>query len=323
MQGSFQKRLVRMGSKVFFIVNPVSRGGKSLYTWHEVYSLLKLTNLDVSYGFTQAVGEATKLAKEAALLNVYDIIVSFGGDGTANEIINGLIDATNQVEIPTFTIFPAGTGSDTVRTLGITSNFQDFFNLLEKNISTKIDVGVVNYQLIDETTKRCRYFINACDIGIGATVVNTVNQMNKDDVKKSGKAKYFRSIITQVLKFKAFNASVKINETHFPLADTVIIAICNGRFFGGGVKVSPLSKMNDGCLEMVSTTGATKMDLFNIVSKIYHGSHVDHKKVRFESNRNFCVALEKPQLLETDGEVVGLVLEAEFKVASVSINVLC
>lgn len=313
-----------MKRKFLFIVNPASRGGESKAHWEDVFPIIEASGLLFDYKYTEAPEDATKLARKARTSGEYDVVISFGGDGTANEVVNGLLTGDSSERIPAFTIFPSGTGSDTVRTLGITKDISDFLKRLEVGNTEEIDVGVVNYKKVEkESEVEQRYFLNACDLGIGATVANVVNGMNREDSKKSGKGKYFRSIMDQVFKFKAFDAVVEQNTEIFPLKKTVIVAVCNGMFFGGGVKASPISKMNDGILELVATKNASKLNLLRIVSKVYTGSHVGHPKVQFQRSERFRVQVEKPQLLETDGEVVGEVLEATFTVETGRLRVVC
>jgi len=99
--------------------------------------------------------------------------------------------------------------------------------------------------------------------------------------------------------------------------------VCNGMFFGGGVKISPLSKMTDGKLEMIATQAIPKWGLLGLVPKIYSGSHLSHPKVLFKSDSTFVVTLKKPQLLETDGEVQGFIEEVTFSVCPSALRVLC
>jgi len=299
--------------KILFIVNPASAGSRTLARWQDVVPKLDKADLDYSVRFTDSRGCASRFAKIATVGQAYDTIVSVGGDGTANEILNGMMDAgVDFARLPAFSIFPSGTGSDTVRTLGIPQELDSFVQMVEQNVFKSYDVGIVEFTTVDEQTG-VRYFLNACDVGLGAAVVNAVNSMNQNDVKKSGKAKYFRSIMEQVVKFKAFNAEFVTNGRTVTLKNTVIVAVCNGMFFGGGVKISPISQMDDGKLELVATDNISKIGLMGLVPKVYTGSHAGHPKVRFQQDESFMVKLAKPQLLETDGEVQGAVSEVMFK----------
>jgi len=312
--------------KILFIVNPASAGGRTLERWQEVIPKLEAAELDYDVKLTETRDCGIAFAKEAALTQAYDTVVSVGGDGTANEVINGLLQSGLQQDmLPIFTIFPSGTGSDSVRTLGIPKNLEGFVQMLKLNPPQLVDIGVVQFSTVDGMQGR-RYFLNACDVGIGATVANAVNEANQADrerTKKGGKAKYFRSIIEQVFKFKAFDATYAAGGKTYEIKKTVIIAICNGMFFGGGVKISPVSKMDDGVLELFATTRVSKPGLIKLVSKVYRGSHIDHAQVLFQREACFQIKLAKPQLLETDGEVQGVVTSAEFSLIPQTLKVLC
>ena len=306
---------------VLFIVNPASAGGRTLKRWNEVIPNLEVADFNYDVQFTKKRGCGVSIAAESAISNIYDTIISVGGDGTANEIVNGLmLSGISNEQLPAFTIFPSGTGSDSVRTLGIPKDIEDFVRMIEENAPKLVDVGVAEFVTADTTD--LRYFLNACDVGIGAVVANEVNSINEDNEKKSGKGKYFRSIIKQIFRFKAFDATYVHDGHNSYVKKTVIMAVCNGMFFGGGVKISPISRMDDGVLELVATDNVSKLDLLDLVSKIYTGSHVGHPKVRFQQAVKFEIKLNKPHLLETDGEVVGVVSEVNFKTLPQALKVL-
>ena len=185
--------------KVLFIVNPASASGHTLERWKEVTPKLEVANFDYDIKFTEGHGCGVNFAKEAAITKVYDTLISVGGDGTANEVVNGLIlSEISYDKLPAFTIFPSGTGSDAVRTLDIPKDMEGFVRMVEANDPKPVDVGIAKFT--SDARNGSRYFLNACDVGIGATVANTVNSMNQDKSKKSGKGKYFRSIMEQVFK---------------------------------------------------------------------------------------------------------------------------
>lgn len=309
--------------KILFIVNPASAGGRTHERWKDVIPKLKQADFEYDVALTQKAGCAIKMTEEAIVSGKYDTLISVGGDGTANEIVNGMMAAhIAHHELPAFTIFPSGTGSDTVRTLGIPKEIDGFIKMVEANGFKAVDVGKASF-ITDDGISGSRYFLNASDVGIGATVANVVNSMNQDQEKKSGKAKYFRSIQQQVFKFKAFDADCNASGQSHKLDQTVIIAVCNGMFFGGGVKISPVSQMDDGMLELFATARVSKIGLLGIVSKVYSGSHLGHAKVKFQRGKVFEVELKKPQLLETDGEVCGVVSKVCFEVLPLAIKVLC
>ena len=307
--------------KVLFIVNPTSAGGRTLERWRAVIPKLEAANFDYDVKFTESPDCASNFAKEATLTRFYDTLVSVGGDGTANSVVNGLmLSGVSYDALPGFTIFPSGTGSDSVRTLGIPKDLEGFVRLLETSEPKPIDVGEARF--VTEATVGMRYFLNACDVGLGATVANAVNKTNQEQSQKSGKGKYFRQIMEQVFKFKPFDVTYMASGEQHEIKKTVIVAVCNGMFFGGGVKISPVSKMDDGLLELFSTNHVSKPALLRLVSKVYSGSHIGHPKVKFGRSEKFEIKLEVPQLLETDGEVCGAVTEVSFKIVPQAIKVM-
>ena len=304
--------------KVLFVVNPASGGGNCKENWMYALPRIQAKGLAFRYEYTSGPGHATEIAKTASSMD-WDIIVSVGGDGTANEVVNGLMQNENP---PIFTIFPLGTGSDSVRTLGIMDDMDRFLSMINTAQVCLIDVGVAAYNLFGQQDVKFRYFINACDVGIGASVAASVNDMNRDSAKKDGNSKFFRSIMEQVLKFKNFGVSVTDSNGDFVQIDTVIVAVCNGRYFGGGVNISPNSKMDDGMLELVTIKEMSKPRLLGIVRSVYKGEHIHHPKVIIKSAPKFMITLLTPQLLETDGEVIGKVEKVNFGVVEKALKVI-
>jgi len=304
--------------KVLFVVNPASGGGSCRENWMYALPRIQAKGLSFHYEYTSGPGHASEIAKNAASAD-WDVIVSVGGDGTANEIVNGLMQNENP---PIFTIFPLGTGSDSVRTLGIMDDMDRFLSMINTAQVRSIDVGVAAYNLLGQKDVKFRYFINACDVGIGASVAESVNDMNRNYDKKGGNYKFFRAIMQQVLKFKNFGVRVTDSNDDFLQTETVIVAVCNGRYFGGGVNISPNSKMDDGMLELVTTRKMTKPGLLGIVRSVYKGAHIHHPKVMIKSASKFMVELWTPQLLETDGEVIGEVEKVNFGVVEKVLRVI-
>ena len=300
-----------MNKRLFFIVNPMSGGGRCKEKWEQVLQVIKGDDLEFDYSYTECHGDAIRLASEATRQNVYDVIVAVGGDGTVNEVINGMMGSgVDLLEMPAFTIFPAGTGSDTVRTLGIDFDVSKFVDMINQGEIRKCDVGLASF--IYKEVSGSRYFLNACDIGIGASVATIVNSMNQSNDKKSRKFKFFRTIIEQIFKFKSFS-SIIMGDSDFTIeTNTITVSICNFQYFGGGIKISPNSQIDDGKLDLITTTNISKLGLLGQVSRVYKGTHINHHKIINRSAKEFIVDIPTPQLLETDGEVVGMVSNVKF-----------
>ena len=191
-----------------FIVNPFAGGGKSLKILNKIKEVCNKENIDYIVRFTKAPNDATKIAREYE--NLGGIIYSVGGDGTMNEVLNGIVGSKNL-----FGILPAGSGNDFHRVL-----------MAMDEISPTIDIGKIND----------RYFINIACIGIDADVANNVTLMKKTKIPPS--QIYNISILYTFFKYKYKNLEFNLNNSQIKDKFT-LLAICNGKYYGGGYKIAP------------------------------------------------------------------------------------
>ncbi|MFR5171374.1 MAG: diacylglycerol/lipid kinase family protein [Clostridium paraputrificum] len=166
-----------------FIVNPFAGGGKSLKILNKIKEVCNKENIDYIVRFTKAPNDATKIAREYE--NLGGIIYSVGGDGTMNEVLNGIVGSKNL-----FGILPAGSGNDFHRVL-----------MAMDEISPTIDIGKIND----------RYFINIACIGIDADVANNVTLMKKTKIPPS--QIYNISILYTFFKYKYKNLEFNLNNS--------------------------------------------------------------------------------------------------------------
>jgi len=170
---------MKVKQRWFAIVNPSSANGRIGYRWPKYYEKLIKNDICLEYKYTSSRGNGSDLCREA-LAKGYNKIIAVGGDGTLNEVINGLITndklVSEQIELA---IMGQGTGCDFVRTYGeYGKDFDSFVNLLRSSKKLRVDVGKViyfnKYNKIEQ-----RYFINVANLGLGAEVVNRVNNKSK------------------------------------------------------------------------------------------------------------------------------------------------
>ena len=164
--------------KIFVIVNPVSSNKATAKEWPQFEKILLDSGYEFKTALTERPGHATELTRHA--LNVgYKTIMSVGGDGTMNEVVNGFFeDGKLTHEDSRLVLFSRGTGCDFIKTLGIEKGIEELLLTLKRNEARKIDVGRVDF--IDNLGKTItRYFMNVADIGIGAETANRVNKHSK------------------------------------------------------------------------------------------------------------------------------------------------
>lgn len=273
--------------KAFFIVNPVAGNGRGKRVWEEVKPKIFRNVGEQDYKFTEFPGDATEMAKKA-VLEGYDTIVSCGGDGTINEVINGMVNSNIN-----FTILPLGTGSDFGKTVGIRS-YENTVNALNNGVLIEADVGKVNFYKEDKT----RYFLNILEIGFGAEVMEYVNTH-----KKHRKYAFLIGVIATVLKMKKFSIELDHNSENLNF-ETIEVIVANGKYFGGGMLASPDSKIDDGKLDVHILKSVSKMKTLTRLRDLINGTYIKKGYSRDFLLENIDFRGEE-QLVEMDGEVVG------------------
>jgi diacylglycerol kinase (ATP) len=223
--------------------------------------------------------------------------VSVGGDGTLNEVVNGLVRAGASTELATI---PLGTGMDFVRTYGIPTRFDDAVRTALEGTTRTIDVGRVSYREWSGAEAE-RYVANVGSVGMSAAVAQRANGMSK---ALGGKATFFYALVRVFFEWENTVVSVQLDdERREARMHDVIVA--NGQWHGGAMLLAPEAKPDDGLFDVVLIGDVTKRDFVTTAPKIYKGTYLSHPKV--ELLRSRTVAVEAPERLpiELDGEQVG------------------
>lgn len=272
--------------RVLFIVNPVAGNGKAIREWESVSVILKkkFSNYDVI--FTERPGHATEIARKASSEG-YEIVAACGGDGTLNEVINGLVETGIKAAF-----VPLGTGSDFGKTIGVRDVETSIETLLEGK-SKKMDVGRATFDDSGES----RFFMNVLEIGFGARVMEYVNSH-----EKGGRYTFILGVFSVLRKLKAFNVTLETDgksETK-----TIEIIVANGKYFGGGMLASPASSTDDGLLDLHILKPVSRLTTIFRLRNLMNGSYIE-KGFSLESRITSARFQEKGILVEMDGEVVG------------------
>lgn len=285
----------------FVVVNPVSGGGKGLGDFPKISRLLRENGIDHDPAFTEHRHHATELAVEAVNRGYRKIIV-VGGDGTLNEVVNGLfIQKQCAPKEVLLAVIAVGTGNDWVRTFGIPRNYTTAIRAIKEGHSYLQDVGKVSYT--ESKVEQTRYMANVAGLGFDAYVIQIFNHLKLKGYK--GKWLYIYSLLKGYFSAKPAGATIEVdgkviyNKLLFSLA----VGVC--RYNGGGIQQLPRAVANDGLLDLTIIRPVhwwhvifRAMRLFN--GKIYSIGHVQHaqgKVVKITSAPNIPI--------ETDGELLG------------------
>jgi len=283
--------------KTKIIVNPVA-GAKTTYRkWPLINELLQSGGIPFEYQYTEGVGHAIELAREAAM-NGYQFLVAVGGDGTANEVANGILQSGDSHET-TIGIISTGTGSDFIRTAGITKDYIKACSCLRKAGRRVIDVGVVEYCKNGQTCQR--YFINSAGVGFDAQAIEAAGHLPK---VFGGTIPYVLGLLKSVVSYR--NKPVAINvDGRNEERRILTMVMANGRYFGGGMRIAPGADIYDGLLDVVSVGDIGKLDLLKTFPKIYNGTHITHPLVNIERATHVGITSSEKLVIQADGEFLG------------------
>ena len=256
--------------KYVFIINPAS--GKIDYDKIKENIIKTLENEEYEIYETKAPKEATEIASR--FKNEENTIVySVGGDGTLNEVVNGIAEGKCKLGI-----IPTGSGNDFYRTLKEAQT---------ENV--RLDLGKVNG----------RYFINIASVGMDAETCNNANKI-KSKIKLH--SSYYLALIHTFLTFKSKSLKLKIDKNVYA-GDYIIAAICNGKYYGGGFKIAPVASFDDNQFDIYLVSKAGKLKLIKILLALLKSEHEKYNEVRKYTGKNITITSENNLIVNIDGEI--------------------
>jgi YegS/Rv2252/BmrU family lipid kinase len=286
---------------------PRAGGGRSAGVLAEVQSLLDRRLGGVDVASTARGGHAIDLARDAAREG-RSMVVAVGGDGTFHEVANGLLSA-GVTGGPALGYVGVGTGGDFRRTLGIEHRLDAYVDAIAKGRDQTVDAGKVRYRTpAGETASR--WFVNVLSAGMGGLVDQYVAESRRS---LGGTATYFLASVRALAAIERghLRCGVSLGDaTHERQLDSYMFAVCNGRFFGSGMEVAPMAKLDDGRFEVVSMDAPSKMAFATSAHRIYSGRHLSMPGSQHFACDRLTVDLENPRarevfLLDVDGEPLG------------------
>jgi len=279
------------------IVNPAAGANSTHRKWPRISRLLGHIGLSFDYEYTEGAGHAIELARTAAS-DGYPYLVAVGGDGTVNEVANGLLHATDAGSTA-LGVISTGTGSDFVRSVGIPRHYVRACSCLSGSRRTLIDVGVVEYQSQGQPLRR--FFVNAAGIGFDAAVVAATERLPK---YFGGTVPYVAGLLRTLLGYRNKSVVLRIDD-RIETTCVLSVVIANGAYFGGGMHVAPEASLNDNLLDTVVIGDIGKLDLLKSLPMIYQGTHGNHPKVSMEKAARITVESSESILVHADGELLG------------------
>ena len=295
------------------IVNPVAGAGRTAREWPRIMNLFKGQGLNFEHDITEAPGHAVELARDATK-NGYETIISVGGDGTINEIVNGLYKAGASKDIALGMVC-TGTGSDYARTVGISRKYEEACMRISQPKKITVDLGVIEYA--DNGSSVERVFVNFAGIGFDAEIVRRTTR----NFKALGSTlSYLLGVFTTLISYRNREVRLIIDGEEMEREVCSVIAN-NGRYGGGGMFTAPDADLTDGMLDLLIIGDIGKADLIRSLPRIYKGTHLTHPKVTMKKAREIEIRSAYPLNLQADGELLGQ-LPARFRILPLALNVI-
>lgn len=295
-----------MKNKWYIILNPKSGSGRSMKKWAAIKAYLELKKILYEVVFTEYKTHAIELTKQAIVEKGYRHFVAIGGDGTANEVMNGI---AQQSKVPTkditFAMIPVGTGNDWVRTHKIPTDYKKAIDLLIQGRTDYHDIGWVSYQGKDGK-QEMRYFTNVAGTGYDAFVTKKSNEQPNFT---SNKLFYLYLIFSCLNQYKAIPCRVILDNQEVIEDDIYVVTIGVCIYNAGGARFVPHAIYNDGLLAVTIVRAISPLNVIRSTPKFYDGKIGEHPLAKQFQVKSLRIEPINPQNnigVETDGEYLGL-----------------
>lgn len=273
--------------KTFIICNPVA--GRAANSKELVKQLR--ARLRAVIRLTKTKGHATRLARNA-VTNGFTYIIAAGGDGTLNEVINGIGARTHGMQVG---VFPLGTGNDFARTVELPSSVEDNIDTLVAQQTRRIDLMRVQ-------SDRVRYVVNVSAGGFSGLVDENLTPKIK---RTWGPLAYVRSAAAALSELHGYRTKIVLDGGERLSIDLYNVIVANGRFVAGGLPIAPAADPSDGLLDVILISKKSKPEIVLLATQILLGKHLSSNAVIFRRAAKISIRSRPGMCFNADGELVG------------------
>ncbi len=300
----------------FVIVNPNAGNGKGNRDWKRISGLFEKNQINALIKFTERKGQAIEFTRQA-IADGFRKVISIGGDGTLNEVVNGVFlqDCCSPKEI-ILGMIPIGTGNDWGRMFGIPLVYEGAIEVIKAGKTMLHDIGLIDYY--DGEKKEKRYFINIAGLGFESVVVKKTNKQK--DKGKSSKAIYLYNLLSSLIAYRNTPAEIVIDGKKIS-ARVFSVNIGNGRYCGGGMRQTPEALPDDGLFDITVIREIGRIEIIKNLKLLYDGTILSHPKIDGYRSTNLKISSDHVLFLEADGESLGHT-PAEFSIIPSAVNII-
>ena len=281
---------------VLVISNPAAGRGTGLRALPAVRSALGAANLSRDEAIATEPGQAWALAERAAR-DGYDTVVAVGGDGTLHEVVNGVLRGRPE-HPPALAVIPAGTANIFARALGLPKDLVAAARVLVDGTRRRIDAGRVND----------RYFATVAGAGLDGAVVRLASRWPR---WIGGKLRHVVAGLVTLATYRPAQVRLWIDGQE-QTESLILLAAANTSWYGGGIHIAPLARVDDGLLSVVSIGDVGRLETIRLLRLAFSGRHLDQRQVGHALAREVRVESDTPLAIQADGENIGA-LPARFR----------
>ena len=292
----------------YFIVNKSSKSGLAAVTWDRLEAMLLDRTISYEAHFTEGPGHARELAAEASVRADVDCICVMGGDGTLNEVLNGIVDFS-KVKIG---YIPSGSANDFAKGIGLSGTSEEILDrILDSNRATKsFDLGEVSY----EDGKHV--FAVSSGIGVDAYVcLQALDSKLKKflNLFHMGQATYGLLTVGDLFTMKLAACDITVGSEIRHINGAIFVAAMNCPYEGGGIPMVPYARANSGHLSAFMAHDIARIKCFFLLPKLIAGKHIGKKGFDFIDFDTMTIKMDKPMCVHADGEYCGFHDQVVFK----------
>ena len=271
-----------------FIVNPISGNGRGKRIWPQIEAELRNRHLAYSVHFTERKGHAVELTRDIVSHPGLRAVVAVGGDGTVHEVVNGLMGA----EVP-FGYIPSGSGNDFARAQGIPFDPLKALARVFRHRPYRVDTAEINDWRM----------VGSLGIGFDGQVAQAVN-LSKWKARL-GKLSYIWGFSHVLRRFQPQQVRLCVDGQAYTYDGVWLIAINNIPNYGGGMKICPEAKWDDGLLDICTVHSISRSKLLTLFPSVFRGTHIRYTAVSMKRGKEIHVTSKQPMIVHADGEIIG------------------
>ena len=290
--------------KLRVISNPSAGSGSAIRRLPALKQLLEGRGIQAEFAESRRPGDATRLVHEARADGV-ECLAVMGGDGTLNEVSQGYLDPQGQpLAGPDLALIPSGTGGDFRKTFALGSTLEDAVERLATAQPRPLDLGLLEITAHSGEPIR-RAFLNITSFGLGGLTDRLVNAGPK---WIGGRAAFFVGSLRALIGYANAPVRLRVDGETLLEAPIVNVAVANGQYFGGGMKIAPDALPNDGLFDVIAMHDLTRAQGIALAPRLYQGTHIGQPGVRFARGAVIEAESLVPRaevLIDMDGETPG------------------